>query len=93
MNRVIGLVAAMLIFFCADMGAAYNDRLGTYVHVQYFGHGQMGRAAGSIRVDAGSLVRPAVRRGLGSAEGSRITRHGLPGDPGESTAGNAAKGK
>jgi hypothetical protein len=36
MNRVIGFVAAMLIF-CGDVGAAYDARLGTYVHVQYFG--------------------------------------------------------
>jgi hypothetical protein len=36
MNRVIGFVAGMLIFPGA-VGAAYNVRLGTYVHVQYFG--------------------------------------------------------
>jgi hypothetical protein len=35
MNRVIGFVAAMLIFSVATW--AYNARLGSYVHVQYFG--------------------------------------------------------
>jgi hypothetical protein len=37
MNRVIGFVAAMLIFSVVDVGTAYNVRPSTYVHVQYFG--------------------------------------------------------
>ena len=93
MNRVIGVVAAMLIFSVVMWAQRTTYGLASMFTCNTLGNGQMDRAAGSIRVDAGRLVRSVVCRGLAGAAGSRLARHGLPGDPGESTAGNTAQGK
>ena len=92
MDRVIGFAAVMLIFSLPTW-ARTTCGLAPLFTCNTLGNGQMDRAAGSIGVDAGRLVRPAVCGGLGSAAGARFARHGLPGDPGESTAGNTAQGK
>ena len=49
----------------------------------------MGRAAGSIRVGAGRVSWSVVCGGLAGAAGSRLARHCVSGDPGESAAGDA----
>ena len=92
MDRVIGFAAVMLIFSLPTW-ARTTCGLAPLFTCNTLGNGQMDRAAGSIGVDAGRLVRPAVCGGLAGAADSRLARHGVSGDSGESTAGDAAEGK
>ena len=73
---------------------AYNVRLGTYVHVQYFGlMGKWTRAAGSIGAGAGLPGGQSVCGGLGGAAGARLARDGVWKCAGEPVSGDAAEGK